>query len=425
MNIQQEHQLICIQLLANANFGSASGRVTLDRPTQVDAYFGLPFIPNSSLRGVMHALCELDNHPLLKSAFGLSDTNEEGDRIPNVPGNLVIGNGDLLAFPVLAENGERFWVFPVQNIYKFLALEELFASTVKLARLAKLIYTPSSEDQTNALGIPAIPFLNTPFTIKQIPTTQNREEIAQLLMVLRKWCTGWIPEDDPLLIVSHQTASYLWDKAADIRDATALNPKKTAQSQSLRRIETIPEGTIFLSLVTYLDDKPLTFTDRPIQVGSSEGKGLGFCRLAVIEEGDVEHPFPAIAATSAEEMPTNAEIMMTIYSAIDELTTNENSDESLRKKVRTAIGDFGWRMQTEGLEAALAFALAKAKPHSAKRTTENNAYKWFLQTLLSTNGELKPAPGEQWFAETFTEAEKIAIRQRWLWLRKYAEIRLR
>lgn len=51
MNINKEHQLIRIQLLANANFGSASGAVTLDRPTQLDAYYEMPFIPNSSLRG--------------------------------------------------------------------------------------------------------------------------------------------------------------------------------------------------------------------------------------------------------------------------------------------------------------------------------------------------------------------------------------
>ena len=380
MNIHQEHQFIRIQLLTNANFGSASGKATLDRPTQVDAYFGLPFIPNSSLRGVIRALCELDYHPLLKSAFGQPDTDDEGKRIPDVPGKLVIGNGDVLAFPVLSEIGVRCWIFPVQHIYKFLALEGIFASTLKLQRLAQLIYYTQREDKTNALGIPGIPFLNTPFSIKQIPINPNRDEIAQLMKVLRKWCVDWIPEKDHILIVSHQTANYLWDKAADTRDATALNSKKTAKPQSLRRIETIPEGTIFLSLVTYLDDRPLNFVNRPIQLGSSEGKGLGFCRLAVVKEEDSETPTPAIATTSAEEMLTDAEIMLKIYSTIDEFARDENAGEELQKKTSAAIGNFGWRMQTEGLEAALAFALAKAKPNSASG----------LSRATRINGSCKP-----------------------------------
>lgn len=425
MNIHQEHQFMRIQLLTNANFGSASGRATLDRPTQVDAYYGLPFIPNSSLRGVIRALCELERHPLLESAFGQPDTDEEGKRIPDVPGKLVIGNGDVLAFPVISETGERCWIFPVQHIYKFLALGELFASPLKLQRLAQLIYYNQREDKTSALGIPEIPFLNTPFSVKQIPINPNREEIAKLMKVLRKWCGDWIPENDHILIVSHQTANYLWDKAADTRDSTALNSKKTANPQSLRRIETIPEGTIFLSLVTYLDDRPLAFVNRPVQLGSSEGKGLGFCRLAIVEEENTEIILPALAATSAEEMPIDADIMMAIYLSINDLTRNQNVDAAFRKKTRSAIGDFGWRMHTEGLEAALAFSLARAKPYSAKRTIENDAYNWFLQTLLDTDGALKPMRGDQWFAETFTETEKITIWQRWLWLRKYAELILK
>ena len=69
MNINREHQLIRIQLLANANFGSASGVVTLDRPTQLDAYYEMPFIPNSSLRGVMLAVCKYHQSPHCNEAF--------------------------------------------------------------------------------------------------------------------------------------------------------------------------------------------------------------------------------------------------------------------------------------------------------------------------------------------------------------------
>ena len=49
MRTDPQHLFIRIQLLQNANFGAASGKVTLDRPTQVDAYLELPFVPNSTL----------------------------------------------------------------------------------------------------------------------------------------------------------------------------------------------------------------------------------------------------------------------------------------------------------------------------------------------------------------------------------------
>lgn len=425
MNINKEHQLIRIQLLANANFGSASGAVTLDRPTQLDAYYEMPFIPNSSLRGVMRAVCQYHQDPHSNEAFGISDTDNEGKWISNMPGKLVIGNGDLLTFPVLSETGERCWVFPVQNIYKFLALEALVSAPVKLEKLARLIYAGVNENRHNVLGIPAIPLFNIPFTIQQVSLSKLGDELKTVVKSLSNWCGNWIPGDEPLLIVAHQTARYLWNLSSEVRDTTALNKKKNAQSQSLRRIETIPEGSLFLSLVTYHGAQPINFTDDPIQVGSKEGTGLGFCRLTTVE-GTTIKPLPSpVAASPAGEMPTNAEIMMEIYKAVNQLANSPETNDAIKKKTRAAIGDFGWRMQAEGTEAAIAFALARAKPHSAKHMVEIKAYRWLLQNLLELNENLDPPEGGKWFKKDFSEAEKMAIRQRWLWLRKYAEIQLK
>lgn len=123
-----------------------------------------------------------------------------------MPGKLVIGNGDLLTFPVLSETGERCWVFPVQNIYKFLALEALVSAPVKLEKLARLIYAGVNENRHNVLGIPAIPLFNIPFTIQQVSLSKLGDELKTVVKSLSNWCGNWIPGDEPLLIVAHQTA---------------------------------------------------------------------------------------------------------------------------------------------------------------------------------------------------------------------------
>ena len=436
MKINQTHQLVAIQLLNNANFGSASGRVTLDRPTQLDAYSGLPFIPNSSLRGVLRNWWEFQDSPPLqtKLLFGTKDKyqhREESNEpqhvleIDHEPGNLIIGNGDIIAFPLLAENGKRCWILPLEMICKYIAIEKLYGMTTDIKNVVNAL-SARTGDNILALGMPGLPAISAPFGFQQIyiVTDTVLAEIRSLHTLLRRWWGAWFPKNESLVIVKGKSAEVLWQQAAEIRDLTAVNKQKTALPQSLRRIETIPEGSLFLSLFTWLHSSELNFSGNVIQVGSNEGSALGFCRMMTIPNTGLtpEQISPEDATFETKELSHKS--MENMHRQI--VAAARENNEKFNKKLKTIIGDLGWRLKKDGFEPAVAFALARAHPNktTSQLGDEEKAYRWLLKTLFDKASDLKLYDGQQWFSDPFDEAEKIQIMQRWEWLKKFSEIEL-
>jgi len=413
MKISYEHQLLRIQLLDAANLGAASGKVTLDRPTQVNACDHLPFLPDSALKGVWQAVWEVNNYPNRDAIFG---------REHDLAGNLIVGNGDLLAFPLLAANGERCWIFSGERLFKFLALEKLCRKSAGVKesdgvnKLLALICRPQSKA---ALGIPQIPALNLPFALTPIdPATEMGDRLRGLL---KRWSGEGLPLTDTLLIVNAPIAKYLWNQAAEIRELTALNEGKTALGQALRRVELIPAGSIFLSFVTWLEPQDLPVPDHVFQFGAWEGSGLGYCQLSIVEPTE----FTLTASqpiTPAVATPVDSTHMTEIYKKISELAKEPNA--AYKEKVRSAIGSFGWRLKTAGWEAALAFELAKARATSAEKKVEMRAHRWFLAALFDIAEDQITEQCQTWFAAGVSASKKQAVMSRWLWLRKYSELEL-
>lgn len=406
MTISHEHQLMRIQLLDAANLGAASGRVTLDRPTQVDACYDLPFIPDSALKGVLHGIWEVNDYPQRDAIFG---------REHDLAGNLIIGNGDLLVFPLLAGDGGRCWVFSAEHLFKFLALETLCGKSTAVNELLAPICQPQGNA---ALGIPQIPALNLPFALTPIDCSAAMAQ--QLSGLLKRWGGDGLLTADTLLVVNERATKYLWNQAAEIRELTALNERKTALGQALRRVELIPAGSIFLSFVTWLEPQDLPVPDHVFQFGAWEGIGSGYCQLAIVEQTEVtltESP----PITPAVATPVDSTYMTEVYEKISELAKEPNA--AYKEKVRSAIGSFGWRLKTAGWEAALAFELAKAKPTSAEQKSEMRAHRRFLAALFDITEDKIPDQCQTWFAGALASKQR-EVMARWLWLRKYSELEL-
>ncbi|MCB0261166.1 MAG: hypothetical protein KDE62_15790, partial [Calditrichaeota bacterium] len=426
MRTDPQHLFIRIQLLQNANFGAASGKVTLDRPTQVDAYLELPFIPNSTLRGVLRNQIEWypDAHQNANVMFGDRLQTEEAPETfeENKPGKLIIGNGDPLAFPVLSTDGRRCWIFPYFFLGKFLMLETLSGITTDLSRIGKAIYQ-ADQHYGRIIALSEAPPLEFSRKVELIRPGELMEELDLIRTTLGRWIGRWLPSNEPWLIVDDRTATALWQEGVEIRDQTALDEHMVARDQSLRRIETIPEGTLFLSWLSWFGEGDLALAPLTLQLGSGEGRGSGFCRIAPLADLPDNNMITSTPAASGgqELLPiiTDSEAMVYVYKAIQEL--QETPDYALQKKLRSAIGDLGWRIKSAGLETALSFALAKAKPAKQTPKTEQLAYRWLLETLLNTSDDLNDLNGQPWFSSHFTEAEKINLMRRWQWLRKYGE----
>jgi CRISPR/Cas system CMR subunit Cmr4 (Cas7 group RAMP superfamily) len=417
-NLQQlsgyQPTLLRIHLLSNANLGSTSGRAILDRPTQVDAIHELPYVPNSALRGVIR---EGWNHQVNK-VFGSRKFQRNLDDPDDTPGKLFIGNGDLLAFPLHTIDGERCWVFPRITIAKLLFLFDRTDYSDLLAVLNSGGY------HHTVLAIPEIPELPVAVDLRQVPTS-HKPTADHLFGLLQHLSGNIVRKTDYLLVVDEKLAVDLWRLAAEVRTQTRLSKEKAAEDGSLRTVETVPEGSIFLSLMEWREQGSLPFPKKIIQVGSGEGGGLGFCQIALTEFSIPQNgtsTLPRTLLTKAVKAVVVKADMTNMFAAIENVLPPKRSD-AFRKKLRTAILDFGSRMHREGFSAAIAFCFAKAKLNAKNRSAEAQAYEYLVKLLL----EKSTIDNDEMVQQMSAAPAKVFQHQvmyRWQWLRRFAEFEL-
>ncbi|NLP09427.1 hypothetical protein GX408_03415 [bacterium] len=426
MNIKNGNSFLRIQLLTPANFGAAGGKATLDSPTQVDVYTGLPYIPDSSLKGVFKSIFETNKHGDIEIVFGSQDVNSDtviefdgknSMKSQYSSGKLIFGNGELLAFPFVISGGQRLWIFPMDNLIKFVELENLAATNHQMGSLFHGFYT--SHDHILIFGDPAkVKSLDFKFSSFNVINYPN--ELKQFHTCLKRWCANAIPQDEPWLIVKADTALELWLRSAEYRTLTALNELKTALGQSLRRIELVPANTLFLSFLTWLEDKPFKLEMDAIQVGAYESLGLGFCNLSAVEDTLLiqDNQKTESIALERTDVFSGHEIMVDCHRRIAEIA----KDDNLGAKVRSIITSFGARVQREGIEVALGFEFAKAKIAIKPEGKEAIAHRWFISNLLEKKESELPNCWETWFANQINSKDKEKLLLRWQWFRRYSEI---
>jgi CRISPR/Cas system CMR subunit Cmr4 (Cas7 group RAMP superfamily) len=423
MKLGAGEHLLRLTLLTPAHLGSGLGEASLDRPTQKDAVSGLPCLPDSSLKGVLASPFgdsqEEGENPEREGLFGSPDRAERRGR----PGPLVLGDGELLAFPVPSRDGSVAWVFPAPIAGRFLRLLPRTPDTDALLDLVGIL---TEERGSQVLAWPRLPDLPSAPGLRRLAL---RPPAPALLGQLTAWAGPGVPAEAPRLVVGAAVARRLWPAAAERRVATGLTPGKTVRPGALRAVELIPAGSVFLSWATCLGgavpELPSLF-----QLGAWEGLGCGWVDLGRVGSEREDAPPAAGRPPAAGSEPEEAQILVETHRAIAAL--REGAPE-LAKAVGSAISDFASRVLRSGLEAALAFELAKAKPYRAQPSAAERAHRWLLSALLTPS----PAPParegvsaalQRWLAEApFPESvagSRGRILTRWLWLRRHAELGL-
>jgi CRISPR/Cas system CMR subunit Cmr4 (Cas7 group RAMP superfamily) len=430
MRLPQGEHLLRLEVLTPANLGSAAGEAGLDRPTQKDAQSGLPFLPDSALKGVLAGFFGKtplgeDDSPddARERIFGSPDRTDA----PGSPANLVLGNGELLSFPLPAPDGTVVQVVPALAAGRVLRLDPAAGEVHRDA--LSLLALLEGKPEPRAFAWPDLPDLPGSNGLAPLTDATARRGAAPLLAHLQRYLRGPLPEGDSLAVVSSATARHLWWLAAERRALTALQAgEKTAASGSLRTIELIPHGTLFFSRVSCLEEISRALPER-FQVGAWESLGLGWVEMSRVEAaGGGEETAAPGGFRSGPRLPKETDVMIAMHHAVRRL---RDEPEGLQGAVKAAITNFGPRAQFSGIEAALAFELAKAKPVKSEPKTDAKAHRWLLSTLLGAGGE-EPFDGgalTSWLREAPFETGEPAARRpllltRWHWLRRFAEFGL-
>lgn len=425
MRVTPGEQWVRLAALTPANLGSSYGEATLDRPTQKDALSRLPFLPDSALKGVIAGRFG-DQGDEREALFGSPDRPAAGSRPGRFgeAGPVVFGNGEILAFPVPAVDGPPAWVFPALHIAKALRLERA-ESPENLLRLLRAI---EDSELPRAFAWPRLPRLHATVRLEPMLDRLASDAAGVLVALLDRYAGPALPPDAPRLVVSAARAGELWRFAAERRTLVQLDTEtRTVADGALRFVELIPAGSVFLSWVSCFDGPGLEIG--VFQAGAWEGLGLGWFQPSAVEAlaDSPSIPEPKEPGTGTAP-PPYTRFLVEAHEAVQALV---HTEPKLQRSIRSATRHFGGRAQLSGLESALSFELAKAKPAHPRPTLDARAHRWLLSALL-TSAPQPPAElgaAEEllaWvasdpFAPGVLDAQRSDLLARWLWLARFCE----
>lgn len=408
------HRLLRLTALTPANCGESAGTAAVDRPVARDAWHDLPYLPSSAVKGVLagrrgNASARNGDRA---TVFGAPDDDlAAGGR----PARIVFGDGEPLGFPVVLRQGRRGWVAVAATIHRLAGLGMIEAPGLRR------IERPNGYEAFDADGlVPAV----------RLPLAADRFGLAAGLL---RSLLG-LADGVPVVLAAPEAATALWLEAVERRTLTALGDDGVVRSGSLRSVELLPAGSVFVSLASNLTSEEVDLGPAsPLQLGAWEGVGLGYFEAEVLGK-----PVRAVArevSTSGEGAPLPQpsaphEVMRRVFEAMAVL--RERPEAS---RVRSAIFDLGPRLRIRGVPATLAFCLAKAGGGESgegvgtaprRESRERLAYRWLLGEFFGRSAapsitELRAAVVAVIGGDQGLPADFEAVR---LWLRRYAETML-
>ncbi len=363
--------LLRLTAVTPLNAGSSSGGATLDRPLARDAWTGLPYLPFSSLKGVLAGRYGnvIDHTGSLNiertGRFGAPDSAAGAGR----PGAFEVGDGELLTFPVRSRGGVLLHVAPLST----------------LRRLRSLGLLPL-EEALPQLGAPTDVLARcSPAALPAEVSAGSHPALGSILSGLAGKL-GLEGDGSTLVLAREEAARRLFIAAAEVRTLTALaNSAKLVTSGSLRQVELLPPESVLVSIVTAARQVSLARA-ACLQVGAWESWGCGFLRAEV---GWARGTRPASSSQSAAQGVVSprpdAEVMVLAFSVWAKVPENK------RPPLRPLIRETGPRLKRLGLSATLAFSLAKAALAADNPTSGAKPHRWLLQALLGRELDLSRA----------------------------------
>jgi len=281
-------RLFFVHALSPLHAGTGQGVGTIDLPIAREKATGLPFVPGSSLKGVLRNSCT--DPDIQKKVFG-PDT----DRADEHAGSAQISDARLLLLPTRSLAGTFAWVTSPYVLHRFLrdaqdAQATGLPTSVPLPALADQCTVAQDACQISIPGGGQPRVYLEDLDLNAIPDpTVNTWAI---------WLGSKVFPNDPqwqqmlvgrLCVVHDDVLSFLLETATEITARIKLRKDaKTVQKGSLWYEETLPTETVLYGLVVATPVKATVqevfavlqgLMGKTLQVGGKATVGRGLCRV--------------------------------------------------------------------------------------------------------------------------------------------------
>ena len=262
----------------------------IDLPTARMKATGIPFLPGSSIKGVLR-----DARKSADSEKSLAVFGPEKDQADAHAGALVVGDARLLALPVRSFRGTFAWV--TSPLLLTLAKRDLQETSLAIPSISGPAARLTQGNACVHNGKLYLEDLDLPATDESAEATAWAQRLAPLAS----------PGDDiftkRFVIVDDDTMAFLWETATQVDARVRLDEKsRTVAPGALWFEESLPPETLLIGLlaadrsrrrnVNMAPDDVLSFaisSEEVHQLGGKATTGRGRCRIVPFARNGAGH----------------------------------------------------------------------------------------------------------------------------------------
>ncbi|MCG8554132.1 MAG: type III-B CRISPR module RAMP protein Cmr4 [Proteobacteria bacterium] len=277
-----------LHALSPLHAGTGHAADVIDLPTARMKATGIPFLPGSSIKGVLRDARRAGDREKTEAVFGPSD-----DPAAHA-GALVVGDARLLALPVRSFRGTFAWTTsPLLLALAKRDLEEANLPTLSVTGRGARLAQGSCCAHQGRLYLEDL----------DLPATESNEATS--------WARRLAPLPSPgddiftkrFAVVDDDTMAFLWETATQVDARVRLDEKtRTVAPGALWLEESLPPESLLIGLlaadrsrrrgVNMTPDDVLGFalaSEEIHQIGGKATTGRGRCRIVPIARKDAGH----------------------------------------------------------------------------------------------------------------------------------------
>jgi CRISPR-associated protein Cmr4 len=282
-------RLVFIHALSPLHAGTGQGVGVIDLPIAREKATGLPYLPGSSLKGVLRDTC--DDEKACAAVFGPAP-----DEASEHAGSAAFSDLRLLLLPIRSVVGTFAWVTSPYVLLRFLRDVDCVGIAGPASQVPGLVGSNCLVSDDGSVISESDKVLLEDLSLVSKPSGHARQ--------LAEWIGRYIFSGEPvwqrmlvqrMCIVSDDILSFLLDTATEVFSRVRLQEdSKTVAKGGLWYEEALPAETVLSGIVVASPVKAAPeqvfatleqLVRKPLQLGGKATVGRGLCRV-MLGEGD-------------------------------------------------------------------------------------------------------------------------------------------